>query len=67
MKKIKKTPNVKMNLSLDRDFYQLLQERAKNDYMRVATWTKQYLMKCLLEKNNSDSKCLTNDRVTMGL
>jgi len=67
MKKMKKTPNVKMNLSLDRDFYLLLQERAKNDYMRVATWTKQYLMKCLLEKNNSDAKCFTNGGVTMGL
>jgi hypothetical protein len=65
MKKIKKTPNVKMNLSLDKDFYLLLQERAKNDYMRVATWTKQYLMKSLLEKNNSDYKCLTNGGVTM--
>ena len=61
MKRLKKTPNVKMNLSLERDFYELLQKKAKNDYVKVATWTKQYLMKCLLEKNNSESKCLTQN------
>lgn len=68
MKRIKKSPNVKMNLSLEKAFYELLQSRAKQDYVKVATWTKQYLMKCLLEKNNSDdSKCLTNDGATMEL
>ena len=68
MKRIKKSPNVKMNLSLEKEFYELLQERAKQDYVKVATWTKQYLMKCLLEKNNSDdSKCLTKNGITMGL
>ena len=61
MKRLKKTANVKMNLSLEKDFYDLLQEKAKNDYVKVATWTKQYLMKCLLEKNNSESKCLTQN------
>jgi hypothetical protein len=66
MKRLKKT-TVKMNLCLDKDFYELLQDRAKNDYVKVATWTKQYLMKCLLEKNNSDSKCLTQNGTGMGL
>jgi hypothetical protein len=67
MKRLKKT-TVKMNLCLDKDFYELLQDKAKNDYVKVATWTKQYLMKCLLEKNNSESKCLTqNGRINMGL
>jgi len=61
MKRLKKTPNVKMNLSLEKDFYNLLQEKARNDYVKVATWTKQYLMKCLLEKNNSESKSLTQN------
>ena len=61
MKRLKKTANIKMNLSLEKDFYDLLQEKAKNDYVKVATWTKQYLMKCLLEKNNSESKCLTQN------
>jgi hypothetical protein len=67
MKRLKKQSTVKMNLCLDRDFYELLQDKAKNDYVKVATWTKQYLMKCLLEKNNSDSKCLTQNGTTMEL
>jgi len=65
MKRLKKTANVKMNLSLERDFYELLQEKAKSDYVKVATWTKQYLMKCLLEKNNSESKSLTQNGTSM--
>jgi hypothetical protein len=68
MKRIKKSTNVKMNLSLEKDFYELLQSRAKQDYVKVATWTKQFLMKCLLEKNNcDDTKCLTKNGTTMGL
>jgi hypothetical protein len=67
MKKVQKTQNVKMNLSLERDFYELLQEKAKNDYVKVATWTKQYLKKGLLEKNNDDSKCLTKNGTNMEL
>jgi len=66
MKRLKKQ-TVKMNLSLEKDFYDLLQMKAKNDYVKVATWTKQYLMKCLLEKNNSESKCLTQNGTTMGI
>jgi hypothetical protein len=65
MKRLKKTANIKMNLSLEKDFYDLLQEKAKNDYVKVATWTKQYLMKCLLEKNNSESKSLTQNGTSM--
>ena len=67
MKKIKKQQVVKMNLSLEREFFELLQEKAKKDYVRVATWVKQYLMKSLLEKNNDDSNCLTQNGNTMGL
>jgi len=67
MKRIRKQPNVKMNLSLEKDFYELLQENAKRDYVKTATWTKQYLMKKLLEKNNSDINCLTQNGTTMEL
>ena len=55
-----------MNLSLEKDFYELLQDRAQKDYMRVSTWVKQYLKKGLLE-NNSDSNCLTTNGTHMGL
>jgi hypothetical protein len=51
MKKIKNEV-VKMNISLEKDFYNLLQEKASKDYVRVATWVKQYLMKNLLDENN---------------
>jgi len=61
MKRIKKSTNVKMNLSLEKDFYDLLQENAKKDYVKVATWVKQYLKKGLLEKNNSDSKSINQN------
>jgi hypothetical protein len=57
---------VKMNLSLEKDFYELLQERASQDYVRVSTWVKQYLKKGLLE-NNSSCKCETKNGNTMGL
>ena len=66
MKKRKNKQTVKMNLSIDKDFYGLLQENARKDYMRVSTWTKQFLMKNLLE-NNSDSKCQTNNGNQMEL
>jgi predicted HicB family RNase H-like nuclease len=59
MSRIKKPTIVKMNLSLEKDFHDLLQEKAKKDYVKVATWVKQYLKKGLLEENNGDSKCLT--------
>lgn len=55
-----------MNLSLEQDFYELLQERASQDYVRVSTWVKQYLKKGLLE-NNCDSKCQTKNGNSMGL
>jgi len=64
---MKKQQVVKMNISLDRDFFELLQENARKDYVRVATWVKQYLMKNLLEKNNDDSKCLTQNGNRMGI
>jgi len=68
MKKIGNKQNVKLNLTLDRGFYQVLQKRAEQDYVPTATWAKQYLMRHLLGKNNSDSNCLTqNGRINMGL
>ena len=53
---------VKMNLTLDRDFYDLLKEKATGDYMKVATWTKRFLMKNLLDKNNTMSNALNHEK-----
>jgi len=51
-----KLERVKINLSLEKEFYDFLFEQAQQDYMRVATWTTQFLKKSLLEKNNK-AKC----------
>lgn len=57
-----KMKTVKMNLTLDREFYQLLKKHAANDFMKVATWTKHYLMKSLVTKNTyADFKGETKD------
>jgi len=61
MKKIKNNSTIKMNLSLEKDFYDLLQANAKQDYVKVSTWTKQFLKKNLLDKNKCDSKVLTSN------
>ena len=65
MKTMKKSPKVKMNLSLDREFYQVLKDHAESDYVLVATWTKQFLMKNLSEGHKADSKCVTQNETAM--
>jgi hypothetical protein len=60
MRKVKKTKNVKMNLTLSQEFYHLLQQNAQNDYVKVATWTKQFLMKNL-KGDKLEKKCLTEN------
>ena len=61
MRAVKKRQVIKMNLTLTREFYQLLQDNARADYMKVATWTKQFLMKSLIEGHKAESKCLTSN------
>ena len=46
-----KTKSVKVVLTLDQDFFKLLEAKAQADFMKVTTWTKQFLMKSLLEYN----------------
>ena len=65
MTSTKKKQVVKINLTLTREFYQLLQSNAKNDFMKTATWTKQYLMRSLIERNNKESKCKTKNENEM--
>ena len=50
----KNKPTVKINLSLDKDFYDLIQRNAELNYVRPATWVKQQLMRSILGKNNND-------------
>jgi len=65
MKTMEKKPQVKMNLSLEREFYQVLKDHAETDYVKVATWTKQFLMKNLSEGHKADSKCVTPNEKAM--
>lgn len=59
---MKRKQNVRMNLTMDWDFYQVLKKHAANDFMKVATWTKQYLMKSLFDKNkDADFNCETKN------
>ncbi len=51
MKKPRKVKSIKLNITLDKDFFNLLQEKARADYMRISTKAKQLLYKALLEKN----------------
>lgn len=55
----RKEKNVRVNLSLEYEFYKILENYAKNDYIQVATWTKQFLMKNLQDKK-SDKTELNN-------
>lgn len=61
MKKVNSTgDNVRLNLSLSQEFYELLKQKSKNDYVQVGTWVKSYLMKNLLQ-GDKDEKCLTQN------
>ncbi len=64
MGKIKNIKNVKMNLTLPQEFYDLLQQNARGDYVKVATWTKQFLMKNLCG-DKLEKKSLTQNEATM--
>lgn len=55
-----KKPTVKMNLSLDKEFYNLIQRNAALNYVRPATFAKMLLMRSILGKNNDDVN--TNDQ-----
>ncbi len=37
--------NVKMNLTLKKEFYETLQDLAERDHLKTSTWTKQFLMR----------------------
>lgn len=65
MKKSKKIKTIKMNLTLTQDFYQLLKENASADYMKVATWTKRFLMKSLIDRHKPEENYLTQNGTEM--
>jgi hypothetical protein len=58
-----KLERIKMNLCLEKEFYDLLLEQAQRDYMRVSTWTTQYLKKSLLGSNKKIKMVESNGKV----
>ena len=48
-----KSSMVKMNLTIDKKFYELLKENASKDFVKVSTWTKQFLMKSLMHNDEN--------------
>ncbi len=38
-----------MNLTLNKEFYEKLQDFAEKDHLKVSTWTKQFLMRQIEE------------------
>lgn len=61
MKKSKKEEVVKLTLTLKKDFYNLIQQKAEDEFLKVATYIRRLLKQNLLEKNNSDFKSLTQN------
>lgn len=45
--------NVRVNLTLTKEFSNLLTQNAERDYMPTATWVKQFLMKHLLHQGDN--------------
>jgi hypothetical protein len=53
---------VKMNLSLDKELFDKIKEEANNEYLKVGTWIRRYLMINLSKTNtNKTKKLLTKD------
>lgn len=51
MTKSKRT--VRLYLTVSPDFYQLVAKKAEEDYVKLATWTTQYLMRNLIVNQNN--------------
>ena len=45
--KEKNKENVKMNLTLKKEFFELIKEKAEKDHLKTATWVKQFLIRNL--------------------
>ena len=57
----KRKNKVRLYLTVDENFYYQLVEKAKCDYMKVATWTTRFLMKELSDYNKPDYLTLNSN------
>jgi hypothetical protein len=48
--------NVRLNLSLSKEFFGLLKQKSQHDYVQVGTWVKSYLMKNLIQGDKREEK-----------
>jgi hypothetical protein len=64
MKTTVKSPKIRMNLSIDPIFYELLKNNAQNSYIPVSTWVQQFLKKSLFQDKTS-VKCETQNETKM--
>jgi len=58
MSKNQNQRNVKINLSIDQEFFRLLQREAEKEHLKVSTFIKWFLNKHLLHQNKP-AKCPT--------
>jgi len=61
MKQEKHSPVIRVNLVLSSDFYNVLKMHADNEYVRVGTWTKSYLLKNLNPGDKKFENFLTHE------
>lgn len=63
MKTKVKDENVKMNLTVPKEFADLLTIKAHNDYLKTSTWVKRFLMKHILPEADKQEKNSMNSNV----
>lgn len=42
----------RITLVVDNRLYEIIKEKAENDFIKPTTWLKQYLMRSLIDNNN---------------
>ena len=53
---------VRLTLSIDRDFFEVLEQSAHRDFLKVATFVKRHLMKTITPNSTEVNKCITNGK-----
>lgn len=62
---MKKKKKIRVNLTLDSDFYSLLKTKADSEFVHVGTMVRQFLMKSFLAENNLMSNRSHQNESTM--
>ena len=62
MSKNQQQRNIKMSLSLDRDFFYVLRSHAAKEHLSVTSFTRWFLKKNLMPKNKPANCLTTNEK-----